>query len=53
MKVDSNESFRQLSLTIINSKQMRMRVLKLSPTLMTNLSSFRVDESARELKGVH
>ena len=34
MKVDSHESFRQLSLTIINSSQTRMRVVA-SPSRVT------------------
>ena len=64
MRVDSHESFRQLSSTIVNSGQTRTRVVespsrvttnerKLSSTLMKNLSTFKVDESARESMRVH
>ena len=63
-RVDPHGSFRQLSSTIINLGQMKMRVVespsrvrerkrKLSLTLMKNLSRFKVDERAQESVRVH
>ena len=57
MRVDCHDSFRQLSSTITNSGQKRTRVYKsssrvnknernFSSTLMKNLSTFKVDQSA-------
>ena len=64
MRVDSHESFRQLSSNIVDSVQTRTRVVespsrvttnerKLSSTLMKNLSTFKVNESAQESMRVY
>ena len=64
MRVNSHESFHQLSSSIINSGQTRTRVdestsrvttnkRKLSSTLMKMLSTFKDDERALESMGVH